>query len=79
MPARAPRRPPPKQRQVPGGPDEPRRQDDEQPLPQAIQNRPHDRRSSSPEVNQSATQVDADDTIEGEGSPGLTIGGGGHA
>ena len=77
MPARAPSRPPPKPRRVRGGPDDPRRQDDEQPLPQAIQDRPHDRRTSSPEVNQSANQVD--DTIEGEGSPGLTIGGGGHA
>ena len=78
MPARAPSRSPPKPRRVRGGPDEPHRQDDEQPLPQAIQDRPHDRRTSSPEVNQSATQVDADDTIEGEGSPGLTIGGSGH-
>jgi hypothetical protein len=28
---------------------------------------------------QMTPQADVDDTVEGEGSPGLTIGGGGHA
>jgi hypothetical protein len=54
-------------------------QADDRPLPQGVQNRPHDRRSSSAEVNQSPDEVEADDSIEGEGSPGLTVGGGGHA
>jgi hypothetical protein len=55
------------------------RPQDDPPLPQGVQNRPHDRRTSSPDVNQSPDEVEADDSIEGEGSPGLTIGGGGHA